>query len=517
MKLKNISLLKKFIMSLSLMAMVGVIDLTAGSLSFENVNRQYQRILSTEIKAEKILGAAAIEIADSRSGRAHEIRSAALIAKLDEVARLVPAQANAIAQAKISVQAGAAGLDRLSEQTREILAAVERKRATTAADLASEASFTITAARIFMPVAFAVFFGICTMGVVYGVTKPLKSLSATMMKLADGDLNVTIDGADRRDEIGQMAKSVEVFKKNALRFSEMEAEQKAVDRNLAEQRRANLEATALELEAAISNVVHSLATASNKISSEAQQLRDVSQGLGERIAATRDNAAVMSESFNQTAQATAQLNQSNGQLSMDAARQAELARDAADRTRSVEQRTAKFGAALNEINSVLGMISGIASQTNLLALNATIEAARAGHAGAGFAVVANEVKELAKETNNCAEIIRKHIEAIHQHSTETQANVSELNGFVSSVLGVAGGVSQAAHDQSNAIGQIAQSIAEAGQNADVVQASVSEINATAKTALELSGNLRGAADILAREAGTLRDSVDGFVAKLRAA
>ena len=230
------------------------------------------------------------------------------------------------------------------------------------------------------------------------ITGPLRRMTVAMNDLAGGKLDVEVPGIGRGDEVGEMAKAVEVFKGNAVARQTLEAEQREAETRAATGRKADMNKMANDFEAAVGQIVEAVSSASSQLEVSAGTLTSTAeraQQLTTTVAAASEEASTNVQSV---ASATEEMASSVNEISRQVQESARMANDAVDQARVTNDRVSELSKAATRIGDVVELINTIAGQTNLLALNATIEAARAGEAGRGFAVVASEVKALAEQT-----------------------------------------------------------------------------------------------------------------------
>jgi methyl-accepting chemotaxis protein len=349
------------------------------------------------------------------------------------------------------------------------------------------------------------------------IVRPLARLREDMDALRDGQLERAIPGAERRDEIGQMARSVTVFRdglKDALR---LRGEQEQAKTAAAAERRTAVLTMADDFERSIMGVVDRVSAAAGQMQQSAQQMSSVADGA--RQQSTRAAAAVAETSSNvQTVAAAAEeLSSSIAEIGRQVVQSSNTAKVAvADAGRSNEAMQ-KLAAAADRIGAVVQLITDIASQTNLLALNATIEAARAGEAGKGFAVVASEVKSLATQTGRATDDIRVQIEAIQAATREAVVAIDGVGRTILSIDEVSAAIAGAVEEQRAATQDISRNIQQASSGAASVAATVQEVTAsTDQTGAAASAVLEAAAG-LSTEAQALRDGATSFLVQVRAA
>jgi len=360
-------------------------------------------------------------------------------------------------------------------------------------------------AMIFSAVILSAVGGIAWFGL--QIVKPLTAVTAMMEKLAQGNYDTKVDGAERPDEIGQMVRSIEVFRHGLIEAQGMREQQVERARQAELDRQKSLKdmASAVEREAgvAVNHVSDETGEMTRLADNMASSAENVTQQCQSAAAAAEQALAAAQSVTAATEEFAASIHEVTSQIS----RAKQIAGDTvrtSDRTRrSVET----LSSAVGRIGEVATIISEIASQTNLLALNATIEAARAGEAGKGFAVVASEVKALSNQTATSTEDIRRHIEEIQHVTAETSAVVAEIGRQISAVDDVSTAIAAAMEEQSATMGEISRHVAETAVSASHVSESVSivlgEANRTGQSAKALSTS----ADDVSKSIAGLRETI----------
>jgi methyl-accepting chemotaxis protein len=346
---------------------------------------------------------------------------------------------------------------------------------------------------------------------------PMTAMTAAMMRLAGGDKTVEIAGAARRDEIGDMAKAVRVFKENMVEADRLRAEQEATKARAAAEQKAALARMADAFEASVGGIVGTVASASTEMQGSAQSL-SATAGEASRQATTVSAAATQATSNVQTvATAAEELASSVSEIGRQVAQSTQIATRAVEEARRTDATVQGLAQAAQKIGDVVKLIQDIASQTNLLALNATIEAARAGDAGKGFAVVASEVKALANQTAKATDEIAQQITAVQGATGEAVGAIQSIGSTIEQIHEIASSIASAVEEQGAATQEIANNVnqAAAGTNevstniAGVTQAST-EVGSAATQMLASAGELSEQSERLKREVAT-------FLATVRAA
>lgn len=367
------------------------------------------------------------------------------------------------------------------------------------------------------------------------IARPINLMAERMRALAAGDLGVEVTETDRTDEVGDMARAVEIFRANARevderRMAALQDEQRELDRKqeLAREReadRARAEAerrqTMLELadgfEASVRHVVESLGASAKQIEGGA---RLVSENVAQSGNLTADVAAAATEASRSSlvvANATEEMSLSIAEVSEQIGGAAKVAQEASERARATDAIVGDLIADTRTIEEVVALIANVARQTNLLALNATIEASRAGDAGKGFAVVANEIKTLAGRTANATQEIASKITRTRDTSGLAANAITDIAKTIDEISNIATIVASAMEQQALTTAQIAQSTSQAANGSSDVAYNIAQVHegvgATGRAAQE---SLR-AADNLNRQADTLKAAVDSFLATVRGA
>jgi len=352
--------------------------------------------------------------------------------------------------------------------------------------------------------------------VIFGVTRPLGSMTGAMGQLANGDLTINVTGAERKDEVGALARSLEVFKDNAIEARRLAAEQEAD--NQAKMRRAQvLDELTRRFEANVSALTQGLSAAATEMEATAQSMTQVADQTTQQSVTVSSAAQQTSANVQTVAAATEELSISIREIASQVGQSSQVAERAVQGARRTDAAVQGLAATASRIGDVVQLINTIAGQTNLLALNATIEAARAGEAGKGFAVVATEVKELASQTAKATEEISAQIASVQQATQETVHAIQEIARTITEMSQISTSIAAAMEEQGAATAEIARNVQEAARGTEQVTGSIVDVQHGAGETGAAASQVLGAAQELARHSNDLSDEVATFLNGVKAA
>ena len=349
-----------------------------------------------------------------------------------------------------------------------------------------------------------------------GLAAPVAQSVARLRALAEGDTEAPIPGAGRKDEVGDIARTMTVFRENILREREAQAQERLEAERKAERAQRLAELTRA-FEDQTGAVVRTVATAATEMESTASGMAKGAEETQRQAASVAASAAQASANVQTVAAAAEELAASVGEISRQVA---ESTRIAAEAVRDAEHTSAavqKLSENAQKISDVVRLISEIAGQTNLLALNATIEAARAGEAGKGFAVVASEVKNLAAQTAKATDEIAGQVSAVQGETARVVEAIRGMGEVIGRLSAIATSIAAAVEEQGAATGEIARNVQEAASGTDSVSRTIEGVNVVAANAGAAAAEVRSAARELSRGAETLEAQVDRFLAEMKAA
>ena len=349
------------------------------------------------------------------------------------------------------------------------------------------------------------------------ITRPLQRMTIAMKELARGKLDVEVPGIGRRDEVGEMAEAVEIFKSNAAARQGLEAEQKEAETHAVARRKADMHKLADDFESAVGEIIETVSSSSTELEASAGTLTasaERAQELTIMVAAASEEASTNVQSV---ASATEEMASSVNEISRQVQDSARIAGEAVDQARTTTDRVGELSKAASRIGDVVELINTIAGQTNLLALNATIEAARAGEAGRGFAVVASEVKALAEQTAKATGEIGQQITGIQAATQDSVNAIKEISGTIEKLSEISSTIASAVEEQGAATQEISRNVQQAAHGTQQVSSNITDVQRGASETGTASSQVLSAAQSLSGDSNRLKLEVGKFLSSVRAA
>ena len=348
------------------------------------------------------------------------------------------------------------------------------------------------------------------------ISQVLGRLCTSVEGISSGALDTPIEGVERRDEIGVVARALQVFRETLA--AKKAADEKELASRERDERRAERIAQAIStFERTADSVILTITSAATELEASANALSVSAQHTTQEASTVSGAAAQTSQSFQGLAAAGEELSATASEISRVLNESASASQAAVANVKATEGHAQALASAASRIGDVLGLINGLAEQTNLLALNATIEAARAGDAGKGFAVVASEVKELANQTAKATGDISGMIDQIQRATNHTVEAIKAIDSSINLIARATDEIGGSVGEQEGATREIAGNVQRAVESTEHVSRSIAQVSATAQDTASASSQVYSAAGELARQAEMMRREVRTFLDNVRAA
>jgi methyl-accepting chemotaxis protein len=349
-----------------------------------------------------------------------------------------------------------------------------------------------------------------------GVVAPIRRIVQSLQGLAHGDLSTKVFGADRKDEVGEIAATTQIFKDNLIEAQRLREEQERA-RAEREKRNATVNDSIARFQTAAEEVIRTVASAATELQAASNTLSASAAEAASQANSVAAAAEEMSSNVQSVASSTEELAASVREIGSRAQDSHSITQTAVNEVTRTNAMVREMENAAQKIGAVVSLIGDIASQTNLLALNATIEAARAGDMGKGFAVVAGEVKALAEQSARATEDITKEIESIQGVTRKSVEAMAAISSRINEISSISSTIASAVQQQSAATLEISRNVQEASSGTTEVTVNITNVSTAANETGAAASQVQTAASELAHQSSILRKEFDTFIAVVRAA
>jgi methyl-accepting chemotaxis protein len=349
------------------------------------------------------------------------------------------------------------------------------------------------------------------------ISGPVRGLSLAVSRLADGDLDIDIPAFGQQDEIGEMARSVTVLKRNSQEVKRLRADQEALREEAARVRRREMLVVAETFESKVGQVVRSLSAAAGELENSAKDLSGQAARGNQQAVDLAATTGQASTNVSVVAAGAEELATAATEVGAIVANSAGISKKAVADTEQADKIVQALSDSAQRIGEIVQLISRVADQTNLLALNATIEAARAGAQGRGFAVVAAEVKSLARQTAEATDEIRQQISEIQRSTDDAVQAIRSVGATIGELHTMAQAIASSTDNQRVATQTIARNVAQAAEGTRAASAGADQVRKVSEATGAAARKLLGAARGVSQDTDALMSEVESVLQSIRAA
>lgn len=369
---------------------------------------------------------------------------------------------------------------------------------------------------LFLQIAVALLANVIVAVFIYHIaTKPIATLGETMRALAENKLDTEILHVTAANEIGSMARAVQIFKETAIHARKLEEERKQKDAAAEEDRRRITQQLSSSFEADVQSTITTLITAVSDLGHSAENMQKTVATVGQQSESAVSISQRAANNVANVSAAVEEMSASVKEIASQLTKSSGLVSETVTRTTLADKTTHALSDAVSQISGILQLIQDIAGQINLLALNATIESARAGDAGKGFAVVASEVKNLASQTTKATEEIARQIENVQVASREVVEVLRSIQEGIGSVNQYSSGITSAVEEQSAATREISANMQHAALGVQDINGNMSAITGSISEADKAAKDVWSASQTMTRQSELLKEQVTRFLSGIR--
>ena len=336
-------------------------------------------------------------------------------------------------------------------------------------------------------------------------------------RLARREFDIPAEGATRSDEIGRLAAALDVLRANGQKLVGLEDETSHHAEAIAVERKATLHELGNKLETQVSALLEGLTRSSKAMITSSDTMSQSAFAASESAGKVASVAVSTSQSAQKVASTVMELSQTANEIAGSTQLSTEVSARASAEAESTSALMGRLSRSADEISAVVDMITSIAQQTNLLALNATIEAARAGAHGAGFAVVAAEVKTLSQQTEKATREITSKVQQIQSDATGAREAIAAIVTTIGELRAGADDIARSVAAQQTATAQIAATVEDLAHGSQTVGADIDKVSDVASETGQVASVVHEEAKAISDVSAALRKEITGFVAAVRAA
>ncbi|MBS9477689.1 methyl-accepting chemotaxis protein [Ancylobacter radicis] len=347
------------------------------------------------------------------------------------------------------------------------------------------------------------------------IAVPIRATVTGMDRIRDSDFATAVDYTERKDEIGAISVALLTFR-NSLAAADAARREATIREEEERQALARREKLAQSFAQNMQSIVGQVASSSGDVSTAARNLSATAEETSRQAEAVTNAAAEASTNVQTVAAATEEMTSSIREIGTQVTQAATIASAGSEEVNRAANEIRELSEAANKIGEVVSLITDIAGQTNLLSLNATIEAARAGDAGRGFGVVAQEVKQLAEQTARATQEIASKVQDIQQATGRTVNSIEKIVGTITQIRDATSMIASAVEEQTATTQEIAANTHMAASGTGAVNDNIAGVGRAAEMTGAASTQLSSLSSSLSQQAGDLEREVAEFVKNLRA-